>query len=133
MQKEEKENKLIYVWCDFESTGIWGLTNEGYLGNADYERFDLPQGLVVRFKFWERWFSDTYVEWNDERNKMDRKLFDAYGLSLAVDLKRFTGDKHRIFYGHLNDENCVEIILVERERSETELGKIVPMSLLCKK
>lgn len=130
----DTETKSIYVWVDWESTGIWIVDEkEGYLMNADYERFGLPQELVARFKYWERWYSDAMPGWNDEQNKTDQKLFDAYGLSLAIDLKRFVGEKHRIIYGQPNHENCLEIVLVEREHVKKEEGRIVPIAVPHKK
>lgn len=127
-----KNNKSIHVWCDWESTGMW-IEEDGHLKNADYGLFALPQELITRFKYWERWFSDAVPEWNDEQNKTDRKLYNAYGLSLAIDLKRFFGEKYRVFYGHFTDKDCVEIVLAERERPETELGRIVPIAVPYKK
>lgn len=136
-----ENNESIHVWCDWESTGIWTpMDEEGHLANDEYERFNLPQDLITRFKYWERWFSDAVPGWNNKQNKTDKKLYDAYGLSLAVDLKRFIGEKHRVFYGvpHYTDEipnynDCKEIILVEREKVEKEEGRIVPVAIPYKK
>lgn len=127
--KDMKQHQLIHVWCDWESTGLWIRGVDGQLENAEHESFDLPQGLIERFKYWERWFSDTYPEQSNEQNKMDPDLYDAYGLSLAIDLKRFVGEKHRVFYGHPTYPNCVEIVLARRERVEQEEGRWVPMSV----
>ncbi len=131
------KNTIIYVWCDWESTGIWvTYEKDPHLKNADYQQFDLPQELIARFKYWERWFSDAMPEWSNERNKTDKKLYDAYGFSLAIDLKRFVGDKNRVVYGsptYVNGkptyDGCAEIILVRRERVEKEEGRIVPIAV----
>lgn len=135
------QNKTFYVWCDWESTGIWVADEKDpHLKNADYQKYHLPQELITRFQYWERWFSDAMPEWNNERNKTDQKLYDAYGLSLAIDLKRFVGDKNRVVYGsptYVDGKptynECTEIILVEREFSETAVTKIVPISVPYKK
>ncbi|MBU1630178.1 hypothetical protein KKD88_03830 [Patescibacteria group bacterium] len=127
-----EDNQLIHVWCDWESTGIW-IRRDSHFGYAEYEDFGLPADLVGRFKYWERWHSDTYPEQSNEQNKMDRDLYDAYGLSLAIDLKRFVEDKHRVFYGHPTYPNCAEIVLARRERVEQEEGRWVPISVPYKK
>jgi hypothetical protein len=100
------ENNL-YIWVDWESSGIW-LENGS---NADYKSFDLPEDLVRRFEFWTRWFSDQKCEYSDEKNNMDRKLFNDYGRTLAIDLKLFVGEEWRVFYGHKTSADIVEILL----------------------
>lgn len=104
----------IYVWEEWGSSGLWILDDEeprGVGGNVSYEEFNLPKDLVQRFEYWINWHDAIRPEWSDEKNNFDRFLFDAYGMSLSIDLKRFLGDKHRVFYGTRLDQNCFEVIL----------------------
>lgn len=131
-----ENNESIHVWCDWGSTAIWLAGEDGYLKNADYGLFALPEKLIIRLKYWESWFNNARPECSNEENKTDEKLYDAYGLSLAIELKQFVGEKHRVFYGHPTYENCVEIIFVRRELlgKEEESDTIpVPISVPYKK
>lgn len=105
----------IYVWVDWESTGLWiHIDGRQELVNVDYERFDLPKELVQRFNYWTAWFNNRKFEIEDEQNQIDHKLFETYGLSLAVDLKLFLQHDYRVFYGHDTEDNCVEVDLIHR-------------------
>ncbi len=117
IQRNESMNK-VYVWVDWGSTGLW-VPKRGdsgiYLANASYERFGLPEDLVRRFEYWTAWFDNRKFELRDIKHQMDYKLFRAYGLSLACDLKLFLKDTYKVFYGHKTDHDCTEIVLVKRD------------------
>jgi hypothetical protein len=107
---EEKDNK-IYVWCNRGSTGIWVAENNGRLINSQYGDFNLPSDLIARFRRWEQLFNDSKPELTDEQNGFDRKTFNGYGFELAMDTKRFLGDKYRIFYRYSTDSDSdIEIV-----------------------
>lgn len=94
--REYNENK-IKVEVDWSSTGIWvKIKNNGW-ANAQYEDYDLPQWLVDRFNYWTELFNSQEPETIE--NDLNWDQFEAYGLSLAVDLKRVLGDDYNIFYG----------------------------------
>ena len=50
--------------------------------------------LVERFNYWTSWY-DTSKPWK-RRELVDDQLFEAYGLSLAIDLKRVLGHDYYI-------------------------------------
>jgi hypothetical protein len=94
----------LHVDIDWGSTGIW--IEGGPLSR--YSDLDLPDWLVERFRYWTGWYN-SHAPWNGET--IDHELFDAYALSLAVDLKRVVGERHRVFCREkqigLVDENKV--------------------------
>jgi len=69
------------------------MGEDGNLRSAEYEQFALPEEIITRFKYWENWFNDSRPGYNDEEDRFDQKLYDAYGLSLAIDLKRLFKEK----------------------------------------
>jgi FAD/FMN-containing dehydrogenase len=81
----------LHVDIDWGSTGIW---IEG-ANLSRYSDLDIPDWLVERFRYWTGWYN-SHAPWNGET--LDHELFDAYAMSLAVDLKRVVGHRHRIFY-----------------------------------
>lgn len=107
------KEKIVYVWVDWSSGGIWEPNEDGGISNMSYETFGLSDELIQRFEFWTRWFDDHKPEWTDERNNMDWDLFRSYGISLAVDLKEFLGDEHQVFFGHPTDKVHFEVLLKE--------------------
>jgi len=92
--KDPRERVLVDL--DVSSTGIWVKG-----GNASYDYFDLPPWLIARFEFWTWWYN-RWEPWTDKDGGKDRKpddeLFQAYGLSLAVDLQRVLGPDVEVFY-----------------------------------
>ena len=116
------EIEELYVYVDFESTGLWTPIESGGFANIPrYDKLKLSEDLVRRFKYWTAWFDNRRVEIEDQQNQIDKELFRAYGLSLAIDLKR-EKEKYRVFYGHKGHADCVEIILVLRDYD----GEYVP-------
>lgn len=116
-----QKEKSVYVWVDWESTGLWVETASGGLANANYEHFNLPKDMIQRFEFWTAWFSNRRPEMEDNQNQMDDELFRAYGISLAIQLKLFH-DEYRVFYGHKTDFDCFEISLFSRDYDK----KLIP-------
>jgi hypothetical protein len=94
----------LHVDIDWGSTGIW-IDGRNL---SQYSCLNLPDWLVERFRYWTGWYN-SHEPWNGET--IDQELFDAYGWSLAVDLKRVVGESHRIFWRkkeiRLVDENKV--------------------------
>ena len=84
----------LIVDIDWGSSGLWMCTKRGYR-NENYRRHHLPKWLVTRFRYWTAWYN-SHSPWNDE--KIDYSLFQAYGRSLAVDLKRVVGTKRRVIF-----------------------------------
>ncbi len=113
--------KPVYVWVDWESTGLWIERESGGLANMEYEHFDLPKDMVERFKYWTAWFSNRRPEMEDKQNQIDDELFRAYGISLAIQLKLWQ-DEYRVFYGHKNNPECFEIGLMARDYDK----KLIP-------
>jgi hypothetical protein len=106
--------KRVFVDMDWGSTGLWVPYDEDdHLANVSYESFGLPKELLERFYEWGKWYNDQLPGASDEENKMDRKLFESYGLAIAIDLKRFLGDSYRVFMGGYADH--FEIVFVDRK------------------
>jgi len=122
LKKEE-----VWVQIDWDSTGVWVRSDLGnYLANTGYDAFNLPDDLIKRFEYWEEWYSSRpWPKMIDNEYKEyeipDQLLFDTYGRSLAIDLKKFLGDTYRVYFG--NYENPIEILLMKRDN-----GTIVPIS-----
>ena len=100
-----KEKKAyLRVDLDWGSTGIWVLDEpfQKYAGGnlSDYKSLNLPYWLIERFNLWTDWYN-SWEPWNkdgDSQNEPEDELFDAYGLSLAIDLKQFLGDEYHVEY-----------------------------------
>ena len=68
------------------------------MGNCPgYQGLDLPQWLIDRMEYWSAWY-ESYVP-EEIEVKMDWESFEAYGLSLAIDLKRIVGNRYVVYYG----------------------------------
>lgn len=83
------EDKLIIAvdldWC---SSGLWKYEVENdRWRNLSYESVEMPEWLVARFDFWTSWMNRT-DPMSDRMSKDESILFGAYGLSLALDLRR---------------------------------------------
>ncbi len=96
----------LRVDIDWGSSGIW--TRD--LKMRHYSDLKLPDWLVDRFRYWIGWYNSQQPERVSET--LDSELFDAYGLSLAVDLKRVVGERRRVFYVGRKKE----IVLVDERR-----------------
>ncbi len=93
------DDNRIFVWCNRENTGIWVVANNGRLINAKYDDFKLPPNLIERFK-----------QWGQQVDATDVKSFNGCGLELAMDTKRYLGDKYRIFYRYSDNGADIEIV-----------------------
>jgi hypothetical protein len=94
--REYAENQLK-VDIDWSSTGLWiKIRNNGW-ANTYYENYDLPQWLVDRFNYWTELFNAQKPETINKDLDLDQ--FEAYGTSLAIDLKRVLGKEYDIYYG----------------------------------
>ncbi len=90
----------IRVDLDWDSTGIWVLDNpfQKTAGrNASYEIFSIPKWLIDRFEVWTQWYNAQEPR-RAGKDSIDQEYFDAYGLSLAIDLKRYLGADYHIEY-----------------------------------
>ncbi|MCX6906540.1 MAG: hypothetical protein NTY01_00695 [Verrucomicrobia bacterium] len=85
------------VDLDWGSTGIWEYSDDKYLhGNLSYASLRLPPWLIERFDYWTWWFNRMTPETG--ANAPDDDLFEAYGLSLAIDLKLWVGERFDVYY-----------------------------------
>jgi len=91
---------------DWGSTALWWRSLDGTWGNTAYQHFDLPESLVERMRYWCEWHDACTPE--ECETQIDWDLRHAYGLALAIDLKRAVGDTYRVFCGVGE-----EIVLVE--------------------
>jgi hypothetical protein len=96
LRTDERPN-ILMISKDWGSTGVWVRTQSGGMANCTtYDRFNFPEWLVRKFDFWSVWYEN-----NDplEIEKiLDSSLWNAYGLSLAIDVKRIVGDRYVVYY-----------------------------------
>jgi hypothetical protein len=91
---------LLRVDVDFGSSGIWEIREpkQRYAGCCWLHLEGiLPAWLVKRFDFWAAWY-DVQEPWNG-LPRVDSELFEAYGRSLAIDLKCVLGDDYYVEFG----------------------------------
>lgn len=87
----------LMVDVDWSSTGLWVKIKDNGWANTDYEYYNLPSWLIDRFNYWTELFDSQEPTTIEEDLNWDN--FNAYGLSLAIDLKRVLGEKYHIYYG----------------------------------
>lgn len=85
----------VLVNKDWGSTGVWVPSRSGGWANTSFASLNLPDWLVERFVFWSAWYESRTPEKIDE--EFDWDSWNAYELSLAIDLKNFLGNEHRVF------------------------------------
>ena len=94
----DKRPNLLLVSKDWGSTVLWGYVEGGHMANySTYERFGFPDSLIRRCDFWSGWY-----EHNDPlqiEKTLDWSLWEAYGLALAIDIKRILRDRYAVYYG----------------------------------
>ncbi len=98
--------KYLRVWLDWCSTGIWAIDTpfqQAAGANVSYESLNLPSWLIDRFNLWTDWYNE-WEPWNSNLNEPEEELFEAYGLSLAIDLKRFLESEYYIEYNEMEIE-----------------------------
>ncbi len=89
-------DKCIVVSKDWGSSALWGRGKFGGLANfASYDAFSLPQWLIDRMNYWSDWYESRDPDRPDD---VDWENFHAYGLSIAIDLKRFLGSEWEVQY-----------------------------------
>jgi hypothetical protein len=91
---------LLRVWVDYGSGGIWEIKEpkQKHAGKGwTHDPAILPVSLQERFDYWTSWH-DFQEPWNGWPGP-DNHLFEAYGLALAIDLKRVLGDDYYVEYG----------------------------------
>jgi len=90
------EKETLVVKLDWSSTGIWSKGKDHY-SNASYDWLKLPAGLMARFEYWSWWYNRSAPEQKDSASREpNEKFFEAYGLSIAIDLKRVVGDRFHV-------------------------------------
>ncbi len=79
---------LLMVGKDWGSTVLWGRSSsgKGMANYSTYEQFGLPSSLIERFDYWSAWYEKCTPEKISE--DLDWAQWSAYGLALAIDLKR---------------------------------------------
>ena len=88
----------LMVDHDWGSTGLWVKIEGDGWANTRYEWHDVPDWLVARFDYWCELHERSAPDRPDPE-ELDEEAFDAYGLSLAIDLKRVLGPDVHVFYG----------------------------------
>lgn len=97
--REDKRINIIMVNKDWGSSVLWGRSSTGGMANySSYEHFGFPSWLIERFDYWSNWYESNIPE--NISDSLDWDSFEAYGLSLAIDIKRLVGDKFVVYYGH---------------------------------
>ena len=92
-----EDKDVLAIDLDWGSTGIWILRGEHWL-NLDYAPLNLPDWLIARFNFWTEWFNrQSPVSFCMQ--KKEERHFHAYGLSLAIDLRRVLGEEYEVRFG----------------------------------
>lgn len=83
-----EDTLILAVELDWCSSGLWKYErkNDRWF-NLSYESVEMPDWLVARFDFWTSWMNRKDPV-NDTMSKDESILFGAYGLSLALDLRR---------------------------------------------
>ena len=92
--------RFFRVDIDYCSNGIWETPKSCYgsMGHCcGYEEFHLPEWLLQRFSFWELWH-DQWQPIDELPEDFDWDSFNAYGRSLAVDLKYYLGPDVSVDY-----------------------------------
>jgi hypothetical protein len=99
--KEQLKGRFFRVDIDWGSSGIWETSKpcvvDGMGCNLGYDEFELPEWLINRFRFWEHWHEEADAI-NDLPIDFDWESFQAYGRSLAVDLKYHLGPEISVCY-----------------------------------
>ena len=96
---EERPN-ILMVSQDYGSSAVWLRNQGGGMANcSSYNGFDFnfPDWLICKLDFWSAWH-ERENDPNEEEGTIDWTLFHAYGLSLAIDVKRIVGDKYVVYY-----------------------------------
>jgi len=92
----------VKVMKDWGGYPLWIATDYGGWINNDYDDYPISQDLINRFEYWSSWFDNNDVQ--EDEPDMDWDNFLAYGLALAVDLKRELGDEYTVIWGHGDKE-----------------------------
>lgn len=99
--REHLKGRFFRVDIDWGSSGIWETDRPCLVGgtgyNMGYEEFELPGWLLKRFQFWEHWHEE-FSPMDNLPIDFDWASFDAYGRSLAVDLKYHLGPDISVCY-----------------------------------
>jgi hypothetical protein len=119
--KYDTAKVILIVDTDWSSTGIWIRESDGIKRNMGYERLNLPPWLVARFEYWTWWYNrwEAWTTGADEREP-DEILFEAYGYSLAIDLKRVVGGRYHVEF---RDK---EIVLPSPKDIDEVIGHLSP-------
>jgi hypothetical protein len=96
----------LMVDHDWGTTALWWRGRDGGWGNTAYEHFDLPEELVERMRYWCEWHDACTPEL--AATQIDWDLHKAYGLALAIDLKRAVGERYAVFCGPGQEIRLVE-------------------------
>lgn len=94
----KKHPERLVIDKDWGSSVLWGPSKKyGGLANySTYEEFGFPDWLIRKFDFWSAWYEHNDPLRMDET--MDWELWNAYGIALAIDVKRIVGDKYAVYY-----------------------------------
>ena len=93
MQRRYDETRLV-VWPEWGSSGIWNPAIEGTaVSMVSHQQLGLPEWLASQFDCWITRYDDFLP---DHPNDFPWEDFDSEGLTLALELARFVGDKYRI-------------------------------------
>ena len=94
----DKRPNLLMVSKDWGSTVLWGYLENGHMANySTYERFGFPDSLIRRCDFWSGWYENNEPCRIEET--LNLQMWEAYGLALAIDIKRFVRDRYIVYFG----------------------------------
>ncbi|MBU1102000.1 MAG: tetratricopeptide repeat protein [Bacteroidetes bacterium] len=85
----ENVNDLL-VKPEYKGTGIY----KNIYHKVEYHELNLPEELSEQFNSWIGWFWDNFYNPED----FDHLAHYDHGRKLAIKLKEFVGDKHKVFY-----------------------------------
>jgi hypothetical protein len=99
--REHLKGRFFRDGIDWGSSGVWETDEPCVVGgmgyNLDYDEIELPEWLLNRFHFWEHWHEEAETH-TDLPIDFDWQSFQAYGRSLAVDLKYHLGPEISVCY-----------------------------------
>jgi len=112
------KKEILAVDLDWGSSGIWELESTDHWVGVGYDGLGLPDWLESRFDFWTAWYN-RHDPVSYRMDKEEVRLFYCYGMSLALDLRRFLGEDYEVRYGRR--------MVIELPPAATDKQPFIPM------